>query len=91
MLIPAAPMAHAAAIAFAALGFVLLLVGRAYYAIAVTGFVVFLLSMIGLPEATAVVARIEATLIGAALALIVFALSPALAPRCNEGIFTLLG
>lgn len=77
ILIPAVPSAHAiAAIAFAALGFVLFRVGRAYYAIAVTGFVVFLLSMVGLSEATAVVARIEATLIGAALALIIFALWP---------------
>jgi uncharacterized membrane protein YccC len=77
MLIPASPASHAvAAIAFAALGFVVFPVGRAYYAIAVTGFVVFLLSMVGFFEATAVVARIEATLIGAALALIVFALWP---------------
>jgi Fusaric acid resistance protein-like len=81
MLIPVVPAAHAgAAIAFAALGFLLFGVGRAYYAIAVTGFVIFLLSMVGLSEATAVVARIEATLIGAALALIVFALWPRTRP-----------
>jgi uncharacterized membrane protein YccC len=73
-LIPPALAWHAgAAIAFAALGFVVFSVGRAIYAVAVTGFVIFLLTMLGLSEASAVTARIDATLIGGALALIAFA------------------
>jgi uncharacterized membrane protein YccC len=74
LLIPAVPAAHAAAaIAFAAVGFVVFRVGPAFVATAITGFVIFLLSMIGLSEATAVLARIDATLIGGALTLIAFA------------------
>jgi hypothetical protein len=77
MLIPATPAAHAAAaIGFAALGFVVFRVGPAYYGIAITGFVISLLTMVGLSETTAVVARILATLIGGALALMAFAFWP---------------
>jgi uncharacterized membrane protein YccC len=75
--IPPTPMAHAsAALAFAALAFVFQRVGPAFFAAAITGFVVFVLAIVGLHEGGAVVERIAATLAGGALALLAFSAWP---------------
>jgi len=87
-LIPTVPSAHAAAaIGFALFGFFVFRVGPAFYAIGITGFVIFLLSMVGgRIEAGAVEARIVATLIGGGLALIAFAFGgPKGAPDGSKG------
>lgn len=71
------PTAHAAAaLAFAALAFTFQRVGPAFFAVAITGFVVFVLALVGMQEGGAVVERIGATLAGGALALIAFTAWP---------------
>ena len=68
--IPSTMFANAVAAAvFGGLGFVFWGVGPALFALAITGFVVFVLSLTGLPEGAAIVARLEATVLGAILAL----------------------
>jgi uncharacterized membrane protein YccC len=64
------------ALAFAALAYVVFNFNYAIYTMAVTGWVIFLLASGGLPEHTAMVDRIEASLIGGALALAAYGFWP---------------
>lgn len=57
-------------------GYTVLFANYALYGLAVTGFVVFLLSFTGLPGAGTVVDRIEATVLGGLLALLAYAVWP---------------
>jgi uncharacterized membrane protein YccC len=61
---------------FAFGGFVLFNVNYALFTMSITGYVIFLLALGGLPEHVALVSRIEETLIGGALALAAYALWP---------------
>ncbi len=75
--VPATATAHAtAALAFAVLGCIFQRVGPAFFAVAITGFVVFVLALVGLHEGGAVVERIGATLAGGALAVAAFGAWP---------------
>ena len=56
--------------------YAVLFANYALFGLAVTGFVVFLLSFIGLPGAATVVDRIEATVLGGLLALLAYAVWP---------------
>ena len=64
------------AIAFAVVAYTVFSVNYAFFTTAVTGYVVFLLAFGGLPEQTALLDRIEATLLGGALALCAYAFWP---------------
>jgi uncharacterized membrane protein YccC len=64
------------ALAFASLGYVVFNLNYAVFTTAVTGWVVFLLAYGGLPEHTALLDRIEASLVGGALALGAYAFWP---------------
>lgn len=90
--IPPAPAAHAAAaLVFASLAFVFARVGPAFFAAAITGFVVFVLAMVGTQEGGAVVDRIGATLAGGALALTAFSVWPTWeAPLTRSSLANLL-
>jgi len=57
-------------------GYTVLFANYALFGLAVTGFVVFLLSFIGLPGPSAVLDRIEATVLGGLLALLAYAVWP---------------
>ena len=57
-------------------GYTVLFANYALYGLAVTGFVVFLLAFTGLPGAGTVVDRVEATVLGGALALVAYAVWP---------------
>lgn len=57
-------------------GYTVLFANYALYGLAVTGFVVFLLSFTGLPGAGTVVDRVEATVLGGLLALLAYAVWP---------------
>ncbi|MBD5635156.1 MAG: FUSC family protein, partial [Candidatus Eremiobacteraeota bacterium] len=73
------------AVAFAFLGYVVFNVNYALFTLAVTGYVIFLLALGGLPEHVALVDRVGETLLGGTLALAAYALWPtwerALAPE----------
>jgi uncharacterized membrane protein YccC len=56
--------------------YAVLFANYALYGLSVTAFVVFLLSFAGLPEGDAVVDRVEATVLGGALALLAYAVWP---------------
>jgi uncharacterized membrane protein YccC len=73
---PAAQAHVLFALAFAAFAFMIFNVNYAFYTAAVTGYVVFLLAFGGMPEHTALVDRIEATVVGGALALAAYAFWP---------------
>jgi uncharacterized membrane protein YccC len=64
------------AVAFAGLGYAVFDTNYALYTITITAYVVFLLAFGGLPEHAALQERIEATLVGGALALTAYALWP---------------
>jgi len=64
------------AVLFAGLGFAVFDTNYAIYTITITAYVVFLLAFGGLPEHAALEARIEATLVGGALALAAYVLWP---------------
>jgi uncharacterized membrane protein YccC len=64
------------ALAFATFAFMIFNVNYAFYTAAITGWVVFLLAFSGMPEHTALVDRIEATIVGGALALAAYAFWP---------------
>jgi uncharacterized membrane protein YccC len=76
LLHPAAGANLVLALAFASLGYVVFNLNYAIFTTAVTGWVVFLLAYGGLPEQTALVDRIEASLVGGALALAAYAFWP---------------
>ena len=57
-------------------GYAVLFANYTLFGLAVTGFVVFLLSFVGLPGASAVVDRIVATVLGGLLALLAYAVWP---------------
>lgn len=64
------------AVAFAGIGYAVFDANYAVYTITVTAYVVFLLAFGGLPEHAALLERVEATLLGGALALAAYALWP---------------
>lgn len=64
------------ALAFATAGFIVFNVNYAAFSTAVTAYVVFLLAFGGLPEHTALLDRVEATLAGGILALVAYAFWP---------------
>ncbi len=64
------------AVLFAGIGYALFDVNYAVYTVTVTSYVVFLLAFGGLPEHTAVLDRVEATLLGGGLALLAYGLWP---------------
>jgi uncharacterized membrane protein YccC len=64
------------AVLFAGLGYAVFDTNYAVYTITITAYVVFLLAFGGLPEHAALEARIEATLVGGALALAAYAVWP---------------
>jgi uncharacterized membrane protein YccC len=76
LLHPAAGASLVLALAFASLAYVVFNLNYAVYTTAVTGWVVFLLAYGGLPEHTALLDRIEASLVGGALALAAYAFWP---------------
>ena len=57
-------------------GYAVLFANYALYGLSVTAFVVFLLSFAGLPETSTVADRVEATVLGGALALVAYAVWP---------------
>ena len=72
-------------------GYAVIFANYALYGLSVTGFVVFLLGFTGLPGAAAVVDRIEATVLGGALALLAYAVWPTWERvRVNEQLARLL-
>ncbi len=73
---PYPPTLVVLAIVFAFGAFVLFNVNYALFTMSITGYVIFLLALGGLPEHSALVSRIEETLIGGALALTAYALWP---------------
>lgn len=64
------------ALAFAWLSFTFFRVNYALYAVFITGYVVFMLSFAGLPEMEVVRFRLLATLLGGALALVIYGIWP---------------
>jgi uncharacterized membrane protein YccC len=64
------------AVAFAGLGYAVFDTNYALYTVTITAYVVFLLAFGGLPEHSSVEARIEATIVGGALALAAYAVWP---------------
>jgi uncharacterized membrane protein YccC len=71
------PEAHLIlALAFATVAFIVFNVNYAAFTTAVTAYVVFLLAFGGLPEHTALLDRIEASLVGGVLALVAYAFWP---------------
>ncbi|MBC7374830.1 MAG: FUSC family protein [Frankiales bacterium] len=73
------------------LGYTVIFANYALYGLAVTGFVVFLIGLTGLPGSTAVVDRVEATVLGGALALLAYAVWPTWERvRVNEQLARLL-
>jgi len=64
------------AVVFAGVGYAVFDTSYAVYTITITAYVVFLLAFGGLPEHAALLERIEATLLGGALALAAYALWP---------------
>lgn len=68
------PANAAIAVGFSALAFAFWRVGPASFSVAITGFVMFVLSLSGLSEGAAIVSRLEATALGAAVALGSYAL-----------------
>jgi uncharacterized membrane protein YccC len=73
---PYPPTLVVLAIAFAFGAFVLFNVNYALFTMSITGYVIFLLALGGLPEHSALVSRVEETLLGGALALAAYALWP---------------
>lgn len=73
---PGAQMHLLLALAFGAVAYVVFNANYALFTAAVTGYVVFLLAFGGLPEQTALIDRIEATMTGGALALCAYAFWP---------------
>ncbi len=75
--VPLAPRVDVAlAIACAALGYLTFPLNYALYSVTLTAYVVFLLSLIGLSEATATVDRIFATCVGGALGMLAYNVWP---------------
>lgn len=75
--VPETPHVYLAlAIAFAAAGYVLFPVNYALYSFTVTGYIVFLLALLGMPENSAVLNRFFATLAGGLLAMLSYVLWP---------------
>ncbi|MBD5604270.1 MAG: FUSC family protein, partial [Candidatus Eremiobacteraeota bacterium] len=64
------------AVAFAFFAYVVFNVNYALFTVAITGYVIFLLALGGLPEHVALADRVDETLIGGALALCAYALWP---------------
>jgi len=73
---PGAQLHFVLALAFAAISYVVFTASYSMFTTAITGYVVFLLAFGGLPEHTALVDRIEATVVGGALALCAYAFWP---------------
>jgi uncharacterized membrane protein YccC len=75
--VPDTPRVYLAlAIIFAGLGYAAFQLNYAIFSVTVTAYVVFLLSLLGTPESTAVQNRMVATLAGGALAMISYAIWP---------------
>ncbi len=73
------------------LGYTVIFANYALYGLAVTGFVVFLIGLTGLPGAAAVLDRVEATVLGGALALLAYVVWPTWERvRVNEQLARLL-
>jgi uncharacterized membrane protein YccC len=76
LLHPGAQTHFLLALAFATIAYIVFAANYALFTTAVTGYVIFLLAFGGLPEHTAMIDRIEATLAGGALALCAYAFWP---------------
>jgi uncharacterized membrane protein YccC len=76
LLHPGAQAHFLLALAFATIAYIVFAANYALFTTAVTGYVVFLLAFGGLPEHTAMIDRIEATMTGGALALCAYAFWP---------------
>jgi uncharacterized membrane protein YccC len=75
--VPGTPHVYLAlAIVFAVVGYVVFPVNYALYSFTVTGYIVFLLALLGTPESAAVENRFYATLAGGLLAMISYAIWP---------------
>lgn len=66
----------ALAIVFAAFGYAAFQMNYALYTVTITAYVVFILSLIGTPEHTAIVSRTVATLIGGSIAMLTYIFWP---------------
>lgn len=84
-------VALALAIVFAVAGYAVFQMNYGLYTISLTAYVVFILSLVGLPEHAAVVERSIATLAGGALAMIAYAMFPTWeSPQTRERLRALL-
>lgn len=92
LVIPASSQAALAlAILFAVGGYAVFLMNYALYTVTITAYVVFVLSLIGLPEHAAVTSRAIATLAGGTLALLSYAVWPTWeSPQTRASIRALL-